>query len=192
MMDYNNALVQSNINDIWIQHNLSDYKQGSRWYREANGFSLSIANQYKVEPIIVAGVTSALSPKKSWEVNKNLVSVFFSTDWKAVKHWYRQSYKAYSIQNLINPTTEDIDKELHGLKTVNFFHNIYNPRDTNWLTIDSHMIRIALGNHKNKLTIKQYSFLKQEYLKFAENIGINPVTLQATLWCCFKRVKGEV
>lgn len=189
-MEYNSDFVQQNINDIWVQHTLEDYKNGSRWYRDANGFSISLANQYNTEPYKTAGVISALSPMKSWDLNKQIAEKALKRQTLRGLHWYNQTGKAKRIKQCSD--VSQVDGILGGLKTINFFHNIYEPDNQDYLTIDRHMSVIALGNRKQKFTPKQYNFLKDEYRKFSGKVGINLVTLQATLWVTHKRTKGEI
>lgn len=189
-MTYSTEVVQSNIQEIWVQHKLGDFKDGSRWYRDANGFSLSLAKEYQHDPVITAGVISSLSPMKRWEENKKIATTFFERGWRKTSHWTRQVLKARLICGSTTP--KDVDVILGGLKTINFFHNIYNPEDYDYITIDRHMSVIGIGYRKQKFTPNQYNFLKEEYRKFSEKVGINPLHLQATLWCTFKRLKGEI
>lgn len=188
-MVYNSEFVQQNIGDIWLQHKLEDYKNGSRWYKDANGFSLSLASKYNVQPFVAAGVISALSPMKSWDLNKKISERALKYHTLRGLHWYVQVKKVKKIKYCTDIT--EIDSILGGPKTTNFFHNIYDPSDIQWLTVDTHMSMIALGKAQ-KFTPKQYNFIKEEYRKFAEKIGMNPISLQASLWCTYKRVKGEV
>lgn len=189
-MEYNSEMVQSNIQEIFDQHTLEDFKGGSRWYRDANGFSISLANQYNTEPYKVAGIISALSPMKSWDLNKQIAEKALKRRTMRGLHWYNQTGKAKRIKQCSD--VSQVDDILGGLKTINFFHNIYEPDNQDYLTVDRWMSVIALGVRKQKFTPKQYNFLKGEYKKFAMKVGMDPVPLQATLWVVAHRTKKEI
>lgn len=188
-------IIQDNILEIWQQRTYKDYSEGKVWYKEANQFSKDLAEKYEIAPVITAGVISALSPQKEWNVNKALADDFLkrckttSTTWKHAGHYLKQKRKARRIFNMDNPFVDEIANELHGLKTVNFFHCIQNPATSDHVCIDRHMIMVALGKEKKKLTVKQYSFLKQEFLKFAKKVNLKPAESQGILWLTYKRVK---
>jgi hypothetical protein len=186
-MMYNSGTIQSNIEEIWEQHNISDFNNGRGWYESANSFSLKLSGKYGVHPINAAGVISALSPQKSWELNMQLADDFFRKGKDFVGHTGVQKQKAALVKKAIYK--EDVCRILAGQKTINFFNNIYNPKDVDWLTVDRHMIRVALSEDKKALSTKQYEFIKKEYCIFARRVGLIPCELQAILWVAIKRIK---
>ena len=85
---------------------------------------------------------------------------------------------------------EFIERILNGPKIVNFFNNILNPLDKNYLTVDTHHISICTQDYKlNRITSKQYKFLKEETINFANEVKIIPCELQAILWHHFRKTK---
>lgn len=196
MFDYNSKVVADNIDEIWQQHTYRDYQQGVKWYQEANQFSLELAKKYNTTPVKSAGVLSALSPLKEWNDNKRITDQFFelvrkapSTGWRKASHYYKQKLKAQKIYIIANPFTEEVNQILRGLKTINFFNCIHNPLTCDHVCIDRHMIKVATGTERTKLTNKQYLFLKKEYLNFADRLGMIPAEMQGVLWVTYKRVK---
>lgn len=187
-MMYNSVAIQSNIEEIWEQHNMSDYISGKGWYESANSFALELAQTYNADPMQAAAVISALSPQKEWNHNMQLAQDFFTYGWRKVRHTQLQKKKAMHVGEFCE-TREDINRMLGGLKTINFFNNIYDPKDRNWCTIDRHMIKVGLGKDKQALTKKQYEFLKKEYCIFANRVNLIPCEFQAILWVTIKRVK---
>lgn len=196
MFDYNSKVVADNISEIWQQYTYKDYQQGVKWYEEANQYSLELAEKYNVTPAKAAGVLSALSPLKEWNDNKRITEEFFelvkkapASGWKKASHYLLQKRKAWKIYSITNPFIDQIGDILHGLKTKNFFYCIQNPSTTDHVCIDRHMIKVATGTERTKLTSKQYLFLKKEYLNFASQVGMNPAQMQAVLWVTYKRIK---
>ena len=196
MFNYDSKEVNKNIEQVWEQYTSEDFNNGKMWYREANQFSLEVAEKFQVTPVVSAGVLSALSPLKEWELNKRITENFFTlmhkdavNGWKRVGHWLTQKKKAWDIYTQ-NPIPEQVSKILGGLKTVNFFGCINNPSDTESLCVDRHMIKIATQSDNAKITKKQYLFLKQEYLNFANRVDMIPSHAQAILWVTHKRIKN--
>lgn len=195
------SVIQDNIKEIWNQRTYKDYQDGKDWYKEANKFSLDLAEKFQVAPVVSAGVLSALSPQKEWNDNKSIVEHFFQrvqkapvSGWRSAKHYMTQKRKAWRIYKLGAAFKDEtlpvsVAEELHGLKTVNFFHCINNPTNTEFICVDRHQIFVALGEQKKKLTTKQYEFIKKEYLKFAESVNMIPCEMQGILWLTYKRIK---
>jgi len=99
-----------------------------------------------------------------------------------------QSNKARKILNYAQ-TREDIELYLGGLKTINFFNNIYDPESREHVTVDRHHIYLSIGWDAQSCTPKQYDFLKQNTVIFAKEVDMIPSELQSTLWVCWKRIK---
>jgi hypothetical protein len=163
---------------------------GKDWYKHANLFSLALSERYKVSEMKVAGVIAALSPQKEWLHNKVLAEEFLRTNGKITRHTAMQSNKARKILNHA-VSKEDIELYLGGLKTINFFNNIYDPLSRNHVTVDRHHIYLSVGWDAQSCTPKQYEFLKQNTIIFAKEIDIIPNELQSTLWVCWKRIKKD-
>lgn len=196
MFNYNSEEISKNVEKVWEEHTLDDYNNGKMWYREANQFSLEVAEKYKVAPVVSAGVLSALSPMKEWGLNKRMADNFFNlvkndteNGWKRAGHYMTQKKKAWDIYSLVNPVVDEVNKILHGLKTVNFFGCIIDPTNTDNLCIDTHMIKLATPLDHGKITTKQYLFLKKEYINFANRVDMIPSQAQAVLWVTYKRIK---
>ena len=196
MFEYNSKVVSDNIENVWDQHTLDDFNEGKMWYRDANQFSLEVADKYKVTPVVSTGVLSALSPLKEWELNKRLTHNFFTLvekdkqeGWKKVGHYRTQKEKAWNIYNLVAPVASDVSKILNGLKTVNFFGSINNPDNDENFCIDRHMIKVAAVTNDLTLTSKQYLFLQKEYVNFAKRVNMIPCSVQAILWVTWRRLK---
>lgn len=193
---YNSSLIQSNISEIWEQRKYEDIKKGVIWYEEAKKYCIELSDKYNIELAKVAGILAALSPQKEWENNKKITEDFLisvkkspNNGWRKGKHFFNLRKKARDIYRLDNPFIDEIGKILNGNKIYNFFNCIMNPLTSDHLCIDRHMIFVALMREKSKLTPKQYSFLKEEYLKFAKSVNIKPCQTQGILWLTYKRIK---
>jgi len=78
-------------------------------------------------------------------------------------------------------TRDEILIALNGLKIQNFFMNLYQPLDPNYVTIDRHAAR-ACGENK-KVSPKIYKEIAHSYKEVAEELRMLPNQLQAMVWC---------
>ena len=188
-------IVQANLNDIYIQVNSGMQMQGSNWYDIAHNYAKSFADEFELPLCLTAAIISCLSPQKQWYQNIKIAHEFLYSKGKKCRHVGKQAEKARCIYNLHFSDNEKcnidwIEFYLGGQKTINFFHNIYEPENGNYCTIDSHMIQIMTGNMLCKIvTKKQYLFLKEELTKFANQHGFNVPVMQALLWVTFRIIK---
>lgn len=182
--------VIENMRSVHSQCLEEELVHGKDWYRHANLFSLALSEKYKVSEMKVAGVIAALSPQKEWLLNKVLAEEFLRTKGKITRHTAMQSNKARKILNYAQ-SREDIEMYLGGLKTINFFNNIYDPESRDHVTVDRHHIYLSVGWDAQSCTPKQYEFLKQNTVIFAKEVDMIPSELQSTLWVCWKRIKKD-
>lgn len=187
---YNSSFVLKNIETIYNRCTSDDINNGKTWYENAKSFSIYLSKEYGVTEIQSAGIIAALSPQKSWESNMKIAEHFIESNGAAHVHTGVQLAKAKHI--LYNPLTNDqVYHTLGGLKTKNFFYNIYKPDCKDFITIDRHHLNVCYAEDKVSCTNKQYEFLKENTAIFANKINMIPSILQATLWVCWKRIKKE-
>ena len=76
-------------------------------------------------------------------------------------------------------------------KTYNFYRNILDPNDPQYVTIDGHMYNLWRGERTTlseaKLKPGTYDKIAGEFKEVAQAVGVLPNVLQATLWQCWKR-----
>ena len=187
---YDESFVLKNIETIYNRCTSDDINNGRTWYENAKSFSIYVAKKYDVTELQSAGIIAALSPQKNWDVNMKATEKFIESNGKASVHTGVQLSKAsYILHNSLMP--EEVYNTLGGLKTKNFFYNIYNPDDKMSVTIDRHHLTVCYAEQKENCTDKQYEFLKKNTIIFANKINIIPSMLQATLWVCWKRIKKD-
>ena len=186
----NPSIILSNIKDVYSKCTIDEFDNGKSWYKTANSFSLYLSDTYGVSERRSAAVIAVLSPLKEWEQNKKIAETFIQTKGKVSGHYIGQTEKGRSIL-FDDRTHQDIEKTLGGLKTINFFNNIFNPNTSEHVTVDRHHISLCTRSDVNTCTPKQYEFIKQNTIIFANELGIIPNVLQSTLWLCWKRLKKE-
>lgn len=187
---YDESFVLRNIETIYNKCTSDDINNGRTWYGNAKSFSIYVAKKYNVTEMQSAGIIAALSPQKSWDQNMKITEHFIESNGKASVHTGVQLSKAsYILHNPLIP--EEVYDTLGGLKTKNFFYNIYNPEGDEAVTIDRHHLNVCYAENKESCTDKQYEFLKENTIIFANKINMIPSMLQASLWVCWKRIKND-
>lgn len=183
-------LAVSNIARVYDEVTFDDYEEGRNWYESANSFSHSLSNTYNVHVMKVAGIVSALSPMKEWNINKRMAEEFLEKEGQVSSHFRKQIDKAVYI--LKGPECKkSIENQLKGLKTVNFFNNIFCPADGEYVTVDRHHIQVCTGINTESVTPKQYQFIKKATVDFSKRVNLRPCQLQAILWVTWKRLKSN-
>lgn len=187
-------LIQNNLREVWEAVPLSYLEKGYSWYKEARSMALDMSNDYNIDFPVVCGIVSCLSPQKHWFENIKLTEIFLMSKGEDCKHTGTQKSKACRIYSLNGIRSRDtqiatIEFELGGLKTINFFRNVYNPKDENYVTLDSHMGQIMMG--KKTFTPKQYNVCKEKFIDFAKSIKIHPVSLQSAMWNYWRENKKQ-
>lgn len=157
-----------------------NYSEGKKWYPNAHQFCKKLSKKYNVELKRVAGICAALSPLKSWPVNMKITEDFLQG--KRNVHTKLQVKKAELILE-----GRDIELCLGGLKTINFYHNIVDPKDNKWATIDRHMI--WMFKETPSLTPKKYNALKKAMVDYSNRKGWITPELQAVTWVTIKQIK---
>lgn len=147
--------------------------EGKAWYFQAREFCKGLSIEFNVELEKVVGIVSALSPQKRWELNKKIAKDYLQG--KKNIHTKTQVSKCDWIMR-----GDDIEQCLGGLKTINFYHNILNPEDSRWCTIDTWMLKIF--NESPKVNPKHYNQLKQVCIDYSTQIKWVTSTTQAVAW----------
>lgn len=186
--EYNKEVIDENLQEVFISTPLFSYKEASKWYKNANNTAKEYSIKYNIEHFKVCGIIAALSPQKSWPENLSITELFLETKGEYSKHMPVMHNKALSIYNCTD--VDCVESVLNGRKIVNFYNNIMNPADNNYVYLDVHMLQLMTSDISIKsCTTKQYDFLKDIFIKFAEKQGFYTSTLQAILWCYFRNAK---
>jgi hypothetical protein len=192
-------MVMKNLTKLY--NKITNKAEGLSWYTEGHYFCKNTGEKYGIPLPIVCAILSALSPASNWERNKletiTLIrgarhgegsfkfttygqNVIKATD---ILEGRRDPYKSFSMKT--------------GAKTYNFFHNLLEPLDSQYVTIDRHAYRIATGEEYISIGIGKYREIADHYRRSADRIGILPCQLQAVLWVWYreqlnKQLKADV
>ena len=188
---YNEKLIVSNIEEVFIQSTSSDFMEAKKWYKNAGAYARDMSEEFGVPFIKCCALISVLSPQKEWWQNIQITRSFLRSKGQYAKHLGNQVKKAKTIYSYESPFY-DLDGFIGGRKTINFFHNILSPTGEAWVTIDSHMVQICTGRMDVKtVTSKQYDFLANILKKQAKIHNFIPSEFQALLWLTWKRIKPK-
>jgi len=170
-------------------------------YLKYHRLTAEIAKKHGFTSTIGAAVFAALSPNNDYwgnlrDADKLLAAARAGkqiTDF-TVSTYGPNKRKAWAIAQGESP-----DALIVALKTKNFFHNVDDPTDPNWVTIDGHMFNVYHGvrrpiqskNNKNrvvKVTRWDYIEIAAAVKTFADNYDLLPCQMQGILWITWRRI----
>jgi len=161
-------------------------KEGRQWYKEANKFCQEVAKEYNTDPLKVASVVSALSPRNKWSQNlKDAKKVFQAIkDGKEANDikvctFNKNKFKAFELAKGSTFITED------SPKTYNFVRNIAH-LDPAAVTVDIWHLRACLKQFKSiknsNIGKVAYQQIKALTIKKAHKLGLTGFEYQAIIW----------
>lgn len=192
-------------------------KEGLEWYPSANEELVRAGKRYGGGIDRAAGVAAALSPKMPWDKNLPLaIEALRTRDASvAIGAYPKNQAKAQRIIEGEDPAivlSKAGSGGKHLLKIGNFYHNLRDPENPDFITIDSHAARAALGfvptafgteddiEHVQEITIDEvgaYNTYKNAYRRAFDRIsgagGIKvPSQLQAVNWTFWRDLKHNL
>lgn len=178
--------VLQNIEGLLNSAAPSFFEEGKQWYWEANEFAKTLGLKYDLPLWKTSALISALSPMKEWNLNKRLTEEFILG--KRDIHFGLQVNKCLAIMELNSWSSNLVDSILVGKKTTSFYHNILEPDNPNWTTIDTHIVNSLLWQGAN-ITPQRYDILESCIKSYSREIDLIPCQTQATIWLCHKHSK---
>ena len=161
-------------------------KEGREWYQLANDFCKITALEYNTDPLKVASVVSALSPRNRWEQNlKDAKKVFQAiSEGKEANEikvctFNKNKFKAFELAKGNIFITED------SPKTFNFVRNIAHLCPAS-VTVDIWHLRACLRQFKSiknsNIGKVAYNQIKSLTIKKAHKLGLTGFEYQAIIW----------
>lgn len=165
----------------------SMYKdEGMGWYKEAHQYAQNLANRFSKSIDITAGIISALSPSVSWERNKEDAKNLLQQGSKAIVSTYGMNKRKALDIIATGESLPYFMKPQSSFKTLNFYKNILEPKNPEFVTIDRQMLRILNLTPQAINTRPRYMRLKDMFIAVAIKLDIIPNQLQASLWLAEK------
>lgn len=183
----------------WISLASHDEKlEAVLWYAKAHAVAVELSTQYGITVDQASAVLSVLSPGNDWTSNqRDAFSVCRA--WKAgtydatVTAYGKQVGKAYRILNDCKELHGDELNEYVGTKnarkTIAFYHNILNPKESQAVTIDRWILR-ALGLPVNRTNEQLYKLGTLAITQIAAEHRCQPHKVQALVWVCIRNRGG--
>jgi hypothetical protein len=168
--------MTANVLEIWGTATDEQITAAHDWYPMARNLALVIG---RGDIRMGAGIIAALSPQKSWAVNQRLA-------WRTLS-----GVVSGQVGDAVRKTQrimsgEDPDSVLpKGLKTWHFYHNILEPENSEFVTIDRHAYRAATFEWDNGSPVikpKIYSQLLTAYQQGARIARVPAPAFQAGCW----------
>ncbi len=205
-MSYGSIAVLTGVDNfqkIYDQASERDKTLAMGSYYKYRRLTREIAVKHGFTCKVGAAVFAALSPNNDYWGNLRDVDTLLaaaaakrSVDSVKVSTYGNNKRKAWSIAQ-----GEDPDQLIVALKTRNFFHNIWEPDNPNYVTIDGHMANVYHGvrrpiqskNNKDrvvKVTKWDYLEIAAAVRTFAANYEMLPCQIQGILWITWRRVHG--
>lgn len=189
--------AKDNIRQLWAMRTHTAKKVGLRWYVEAHNDCGVMSEVLNIPFENCVALVSALSPQTDWTRNISLAYDAFeehNLTGNVTVHMYPTcNSKARDILDG-NFDANNIDATFSlktGAKTYHFYHNILNPNDHRFVTIDSHATAIAYGlfNVTGTWRLNKAAYLKlaQAYFEVAAEFDILPCEFQAVCWTTRKQ-----
>jgi hypothetical protein len=184
---------------------------GQTWYTDnklhlLNNVVLKAPLKDLISLKVYLAVVAILSPANSWNSNQwdaNILCLRFfgiesakgykyrtyqSNVLKAelllkrvyLQHWNEQS----AIETALNIPT--------SLKTWNFYNNLLDPQNNNYVTIDRHILKI-MGFETKQITPKNYETLKNIFIEYwnLRKFEFSVSSLQAVLWVNYLVIENK-
>ena len=178
--------IKRNLDYFFNLATAEQIKDGKRWYKEANKFCQEVAKEYNTDPLKVASVVSALSPRNRWEQNlKDAKKVFQAiSEGKEANEikvctFNKNKFKAFELAKGNIFITED------SPKTYNFVRNIAHLCPAS-VTVDIWHLRACLKQFKNignsQIGKACYNQIKALTIKKAHKLGLTGFEYQAIIW----------
>lgn len=179
---------------------LSIYNHAVKWcaveraqhfYQRQNDIARAIAEEYRLDLERVCAMLAVMSPGARWSDIYDAVRKVIKGETFGIRCYGTNVEKARRIF-----AGEQISDWLRGPKVTCFFHNIFEPADDRFITIDGHMYciwsgrRQSLRNLRYEHEIKKalYDRIANDLRRAAKRAGMAATAFQAVVWYEWRRI----
>ena len=187
LSNYKKQKIQANLEYFYHLANAQEKSDGLNWYRTAHEIVQGLSMKYNFEPIVVAQVLSALSPRNKWERNiidtENVLKAVndgLGPESVSVCTFNNNKRKAFQFAR---GERENIDYKTSP-KTHSFVRNIAE-LNTDFVTVDMWHTRAAFNRMvvPKSLSLSNYEDIRDITIENAKAHGVTPFEYQAIVWC---------
>jgi hypothetical protein len=182
-----------NLLKVYEEADTTVLTKGTNWYSEAQSFAKSLETPL-VDFDKVCQVIAALSPATKWE--RNL------TDAQQIVDYYHRR-GVLGLLNNVTVCTYGPNKQKAvdiltgkqqltintGPKTYNFYQNIKDPSNPEYVTIDRHAFKILTRDEQGgaiRINLTTYLRASKVYQVLASDLNLLPCELQAITWLVWR------
>lgn len=166
----------------------SERRAGMQWYEDAHKYGDEIAAKYNISQDKAYSLIAALSVQMNWDNNKlateeflrdpqgyyDKAKAFVKGDSSPMHVGTGATGQGVMQRSLLNAGRIIIDNEkpydvLNGkeaMKTFNFYQNIKDPSDPQWITIDRHAVALSVDKEISASELKGLMDTPPEYKRF--------------------------
>jgi hypothetical protein len=169
------AEMKARLHAAWNAATDDQIARGRAWYPVAHDLAEMIGNG---NVRIGAGIIAALSPRMQWDRNVKL-----AVDAGNGNVHGAMGASLVKVQRILDGS-DPADVLPNGAKTWHFFHNIVDPSDSAYVTIDAWAYRAATGDWSavGPKSTRDYAEVAAAYIGFAGDIGELANVGQAGVW----------
>lgn len=190
--------IISNLFKVYYEANANDLENGLTWYSSAHSVALRLSSRYNITLEQSCGVIAALSPGYQWERNVQDAELFIS--------YYNAGNRGKNLPNVGTYGRKNRNKAIEilrgknpldvlgGPKVRSFYTNIFNPSDSQAVTVDRHAKSAAYGIADKSTSLVreyEYEYLARHFRHCASKLAILPCQFQAVCWVTWKRLKDS-
>ena len=194
----NSRLYGSRLDFYFEAATREDKKAGREFYLEAHSEAGRLARASNISRAQATGIIAALSVGTYYE--KNIIDAWALCKYgeNAIVSTYGSNLvKALDILDGFKSPLEALANKRYK-KVFNFYHNILEPENCDYLTLDVWAVR-ALVNpllHKNSAryyvnTARKYLECSKIYFEAASRHNVKPLIFQAQTWITTRRLYGR-
>jgi hypothetical protein len=183
----------NNFEKVYLQSTEIEKNMGLHWYADQHNYLRDMGGHFDIPLDVVCGITAALSPLISWQLNVNLTYHILRFKGKLPSNIKTSCFPLNLKKAIKIYKSKKIYPSLRGPKVIQFYLNLLNPFDDNSITIDTFMIA-CYYDIKNRDDTRKYStekeieFLKSEIKKLSEKYNLLPLQFQAIVWLTYHRI----
>lgn len=189
---------EENILAVLAAADAIDLAEGKRAYGNYHALLKRLAEHYHIPFKTVVAVFAATSPNNDYFKNLRSTASLCS-GYKAglaLEHITVSTYRACAVRAWRCLRGENFLDFTEGLKTRSFYHNILEPKNPDYVTVDGHMLSIWYGQRmtmqKATRFHKYYEAISNSVKDVAQEAGLVPNQVQAICWFTWKRIHKPV
>jgi hypothetical protein len=179
--------------EVYLSATEIEKNMGRLWYSDQHNYLKGMSEHFDVPLNVVCGITAALSPMVSWQLNVNMVYHVLKFRGNVPKNVKMPGFKSNVKKAIKIYKKRAVFPHLNGPKVTQFYENLLNPFNSDCVTIDTFMLA-CYYDIQDKTQLRKYSseknieVLKNEVKTLSEKHSLLPLQFQAIVWLAYHRI----